>query len=118
MKIKRIIAFIITLSVMPLYALASPSSSDVRDEIPYVKHDSQISAYTFNKMEVYTESDAPDSVPSGFTGYVMKLTGTNSSSGITVDFSDREIPMSIIKSLRMRVYYPSVTKEVRITTEV
>ena len=117
MKIKKIIALLLALSALPLSAFASKSSSDVTDEIPYVSHDAKISAYTYNKMEVYTESDAPDGVPAGFTGYAMRLTGTNSSSGITVDFSDREIPMSIIKSLRMRVYYPGVTKEVRITTE-
>lgn len=117
MKIRRIIAFILVLSVLPLSVAASPENGGVKDEIPYTAHDAKISPYTCNKMEIFTESDAKNNVPEGFTGYVMKLTGVNSASGITVDFSDMEIPASVIKALKMRVYYPSVTKEVRITID-
>ena len=117
MKIRKIIACILVLSTLPLSVLASPASNGVTDEIPYVERDTNIAPYSYRKMEIFTESDAKGNVPEGFTGYVMKLTGDNSSSGITVDFSDREIPLSVIKALKMRVYYPSVTKEVRITID-
>lgn len=117
MKIPRIISVLLTFSLLPLCALASNQTDGVKDEIPYTPHDAKYAAYSHSKMDVYTEGDAPEDVPRGFSGYVMRLEGENSASGITVDFSDREIPASIIKSLRMRVYYPSVTKEVRITID-
>ena len=47
----------------------------------------------------------------------MMLESNYGASGITVDFSDRSIPLSIVKALHMRVLYPKEVKEVRITVD-
>ena len=102
-------------SVIPHYAV---SGDDAKSEIPYAdKQDTATSPYWYKTMSVYTQEEAKAAfVPEGYSGYVMKLTG-DSASGITVDFSGRNIPVTSVKALHMRVYYGPNTKEVRATTD-
>ena len=94
------------------------SAGDEKGEIPYAdKPDTASSPYRYKRMDVYSSDEAAKAgVPEGYGGYVMKLTG-DSSSGITVDFSNRNIPVTSVKALHFRVYYGKHTKEVRVTTD-
>lgn len=114
-RMKKILSLLTALSLFPSGVIAA-SDGGVKAEIPYTDRDPKISAYSYDKMDVYTKDNAPNDVPEGYEGYVMKLTAS-SSSGITVDFSDRHINPSVVKALHMRVYYPDTTKEVRITID-
>ena len=117
MKLLKFISFVLIFAMLPLYVFAAPSGSGITDEIPYTAFDPSVDPYSYSKMECFEEDGASAGVPEGYTGRVMKLTGGNSSVGLTMDFSDRQIPLSIVKALHMRVYYPKVTKEVRITID-
>ena len=94
------------------------ADNGAKSEIPYADNqDKATSPYWYKTMSVYSQEEAKAaSVPAGYSGYVMKLTG-DSASGITVDFSGRNIPVSSVKALHMRVYYGADTKEVRISTD-
>ena len=118
MKTLKTVSLLLIFSLIPLSVFAAPSENSITDEIPYAANDGNIAPYSYTKMENFSEADAKAAgVPDGYAGYVMKLTGGNSSIGLTIDFSDKKIPISIVKALHMRVYYPDVTKEVRISTD-
>ncbi|MBQ7699315.1 MAG: hypothetical protein IJT49_03110 [Clostridia bacterium] len=85
---------------------------DVKKEIPYVDNDvPDFSQYVSSALnDVYTEeSGAAAGIPSGYTGYVIKLTNKDAT-GLAVDFTDQKIPLSVINAVNIRMYYPDVIK--------
>ncbi len=95
------------------------SASNIKDEIPYTDtRDTVTSPYWYKKLDTYSSGEAAAAgVPEGYEGYVMKLVG-DSEVGLTIDFTDRQIPISSVKALHMRVYYnePKI-REVRVTID-
>lgn len=119
MKKARFICVILTVSLLlSLFVPYTAAADGAKSEIPYADtRDTATSPYWYKEMNIYTEQEADaSSVPSGYSGYVMKLTG-DTASGITVDFSGESIPVTSVKALHIRVYYGSHTKEVRISTD-
>ena len=119
MRIKRFLCALIcmTLALTSFLPATAAEQDEIKPEIPIAPHNSKTSAYRYSKMGVYSQEEAVEAgVPFGYSGYVMSLTG-DSSAGITVDFSDRNIPLSVIKALHMRVYYTERQREVRITID-
>ncbi len=86
-----------------------------RDEIPYALDDRPIFGnYDYKSMAVYTEEEAAAAgVPTGYSGHVMKLTGT-AEVGIAMDLTEWRIPLSLVESMTFRVYVPHTIKEVRL----
>ena len=119
-KFKRLISIIITAAIALLsvnvFTIALAEGT-VQDEIPYTAHDAGVSAYNCAAMDVYNETEAAAAgVPSGYSGYVVKVTSAASgASGITLDFSGKNISLNDVLAVSLRVYYPSNTSEVRIT---
>ena len=86
---------------------------DVKVEIPYVTNDvPDFLQYVSSPLnDVYTEvNGAAAGVPAGYTGYVMKLTNS-AATGLAVDFTDQQIPLSVINAVNIRMYYPDAIKE-------
>ena len=117
---KRLISIMIAAAIALLsvnvFTIALAEGT-VQDEIPYTAHDASVSAYNCAAMDVYNETEAAAAgVPSGYSGYVVKVTSAASgASGITLDFSGKNIQIADIAAVAFRVYYPSNTSEVRIT---
>ena len=89
------------------------SYDDVKAEIPYVTNDvPDFTQYVSSPLnDVYTEANgAAAGVPAGYTGYVMKLTNS-AATGLAVDFTDQQIPLSVINAVNIRMYYPDAIKE-------
>jgi len=83
------------------------------EEFPYVPERQW--SYSFTKLNIYAEFEAQMiQVPAGYSGYVMEMDG-DAAIGIIVDFTDMYIPMSTVKAIHFRLYYPDTTKEVRAT---
>ena len=104
-------AFVFGLSVYP-------ADGGAKAEIPYAdSKDPKTSPYWYKTMDVYTEEEAAAAgVPEGYGGYVMKLVD-DTSIGITVDFTERGIPVSTVKALHFRVYYTEQQREVRVSID-
>lgn len=84
-------------------------------EIPYVDHIQGVAPYKYRVMKMYEGADAAAAgVPEGYSGWVMYLSGS-AELGFTADFSSFEIPISTVKALHLRVWYPDSIKEVRVT---
>jgi len=76
-----------------------------RGEIPY-ETDGRGSQYTPTDFAIYTaEEAAAAGVPEGYTGHVMMLTG-NATTGYGLDFTDWNIPFTLVESMTLRVYMP------------
>lgn len=119
MRIRRFLCTLMcmTLAVTSLFPATAAGQEEIKGEIPITAHDPKTSAYRYSKMDIYSQEEAVEAgVPFGYSGYVMGLTG-DSAVGITVDFSDRNIPLSVVKALHMRVYYTDKQREVRITID-
>ena len=120
MKKIRFINLILCVSLVMgvLFPQSVMSADNAKIEIPYAdSRDTASSPYWYKQMNVYSQQEAKQAgVPDGYSGYVMKLAG-DSASGITADFSERNIPATSVKSIHFRVYYGSHTKEVRVTTD-
>ena len=119
MRIRRFLCTLMcmTLAMTSLFPATAAGQEEIKGEIPIAAHDPKTSAYRYSKMDIYSQEEAVEAgVPFGYSGYVMGLTG-DSAVGITVDFSDRNIPLSVVKALHMRVYYTDKQREVRITID-
>ncbi|MBQ1847664.1 MAG: hypothetical protein II135_06650 [Clostridia bacterium] len=117
MKTIKILSVIMCLSMIMCTAVFS-EGGDAKAEIPYAdKKDSKTSAYWYKQMDIYEGDEAVKAgVPFGYSGYVMRLVG-DTSAGITVDFTGRNIPVTSVKALHMRVYYNEKQREVRVTVD-
>lgn len=111
------------LTVCP-FGITAEEGSDVDssvepgwNEFPYVPFIEGVSVYRYKTMDVWTLDEAmAHRVPDGYSDHVMYLTGT-AETGMTVDFSSFEIPIGLVKSLTIRVWYPKTAKEVRLTKD-
>ncbi len=86
-----------------------------RKEIPYATDGRPaFDKYSYEDLAIYTaEEAAAAGVPEGYTGYVMMLKG-KSEVGISMDLTDRNIPLGLVKSMTFRVYVPEGIAEVRL----
>lgn len=119
MKITKVLPII--LGLFMLTGSVSTRSADLPEyygELPVAKkRDTVTSPYWYNRMKIYTADQALEkNIPFGCSGYVMELTG-DSSVGVTIDFTPFEIPVSIVKSIHMRVYYGTEQREVRVSID-
>ena len=110
---------VIACLTMIMSVMVYSTSDEMKKEVPYTDtRDTVTSPYWYKKLETYSSEEAAAAgVPEGYEGCVMKLVG-DSSVGLTIDFSSRQIPISSVKALHMRVYYnePKI-REVRVTID-
>lgn len=79
-----------------------------KEEIHFTDFDQSVNGLAAPaSVEYYDETTgAAAGVPSGYTGYVMKLVSNGAASvATTIDFTDMAIPVNNIESLTFRVYY-------------
>ena len=121
MKIKRALLSLalttaLLLTAMPINA-ASFEDGVGKDEIPYGEFSQEgFTPYKYTSFNMMTEDEAAAaSVPEGYEGYVMKLTGGSGGIGIALDL--RDVRTVDIISITFRVYCPAGTKNngVRLT---
>ncbi len=117
---RRIRVFSLLLAILLITTMMQANSAKTGDalaEIPYGKHNSKVSPYTSKKTIVYSEEEAfAAGVPTGFSGYVYEIKG-DGAMGFTVDFSDRRLPVRIVKAIHFRVYYGTDQREVRVSID-
>ena len=86
----------------------------VVDSLPVVDYIPGVSPYDGNVTE-YSESEAAGAgVPAGYEGKVIKVTGSESYTGVTFDMRGYSIPVSVIESITLRFYFTSGATSLRV----
>lgn len=87
-----------------------------KDEIPYGEFGIGFKPYQYKSFNMMTEEEAAvANVPTGYSGYVLELTGGSGGVGIALDI--KNIRVNDIENITFRIYCPEGTKSngVRLT---
>ncbi len=97
---------------------ASVSANVGKDEIPYSSANDGTNHYGYEIFDMMTSAEAAAAgVPSGYSGYVLKLArSAQNKDGVTVllDPSSKNISKNNLSKIVFRVWIPTNTKEVRL----
>ncbi len=105
-------ALCVLFGTLPIYA-DTTELTEGRDEIPYGE---TVTAWAYKPGSwrvMNEEQAAAASVPEGYSGYVVSLS-KDSEIGMVLDTSDRDLFVSDILAITLRVWVPSTIKEVRL----
>ena len=95
--------------MVPTTGVQAEESSDFAcDFIVSSTSDSATTNYTHygcQELITYTEEEATAAgIPAGFSGDVLSVVSNVINRGVTLDFSEKKIPINLVKSLTFRVY--------------
>ena len=101
----------ITLNVTVLY----DESVITLDTIPTTGYIPDVSIYDGTSTHLTASEAEANGVPQGYTGGVLKVSGSSDRFGTTLDFSSLVIPVGLIEKITMRVYFRDSSNAIRVS---